>query len=254
MRVAVAGGTGVAGRQVVRALRDAGHEAVPLARSTGVDLTTGAGLDAALDGVQAVVDASGPSTASAKAATRFFETATQHLLAAQQRAGCSHHVVLSIAGSDRVGLGYYRAKQAQEKAASAGPIPVSILRTTQFHEFAAQIVDRFMGPIALVPSMAAQPVAAREVGEALAALAVGPAGGLRPEMGGPQPERLADMARAILRARGSRRVVLPVRLPGRAGSALAGGALRQQGPGATSGRQTFEDWLAGPDAAEYRAR
>ena len=50
MRVAVAGGTGVVGRHVVESVRTAGHEPVVLSRSRGVDLVSGRGLTARLDG------------------------------------------------------------------------------------------------------------------------------------------------------------------------------------------------------------
>lgn len=55
MRIAVAGGTGVVGRHTAEAVRAAGHEPVVLAPSTGVDLTTRAGLVQALAGAGAVI-------------------------------------------------------------------------------------------------------------------------------------------------------------------------------------------------------
>jgi len=57
MRIAVAGATGNIGARTVSALEGDGHEAIRISRSVGVDLTTGDGLDAALEGVDAVVDA-----------------------------------------------------------------------------------------------------------------------------------------------------------------------------------------------------
>ncbi len=117
MRVAVVGGTGLVGRHTTNALRQAGHDAVVVARSTGVDVTNFATDDAA-------------------AAQEFFAASTRHLLAAGQRAGVGHHVVLSIVGIDRIeGNAHYAGKRRQEELAMAGPIPVTILRATQFHEF-----------------------------------------------------------------------------------------------------------------------
>ena len=41
MKIAVIGGTGLIGSQVVKILNASGHEAVPLSPSTGLDLLTG---------------------------------------------------------------------------------------------------------------------------------------------------------------------------------------------------------------------
>lgn len=240
-RVAVAGGTGVVGRHVVDRIRELGHEPVVLARSNGVDVATGTGLAVALAGADAVVDVTNVTTVSRRKAVRFFETATTNLLAAEQAAGVRHHVVLSIVGIDRVDFGYYIGKRRQEEVALAGPVPASVLRATQFHEFAAQLLDRG-GPIALVPTMLSQPIAAREVGEALADLALADPSGLVPELAGPEQHRMADLVRRVRDARGSRRPVLSVRLPGRVGAAMANGGLLTTGDG-PRGRQTFAEWL-----------
>jgi hypothetical protein len=103
------------------------------------------------------------------------------------------------------------------------------------------------GPVAVVPRMLCQPVAAREVARCLVDLAVSAPAGLAPELAGPQRLRVPDLVRRLVRARGGRRLVLGVRVPGAAGRAVARGGLLPSGPG-PRGRQTFEDWLAGPDA------
>lgn len=242
-RIAVAGGTGAVGRHVVEAVRAAGREPVVLARSTGVDLRTGAGLDEALQEVDAVVDASNTVTQRRREAVGFFTAATTHLVAAGSRAGVRHHVVLSIVGADRVDTGYYAGKLAQERLALAGTVPVSVLRCTQFHEFVPQVLAAVPGPVAVVPAMRTQPVAAREVAEHLLALATGPAVGRAPELAGPEVHWLPDLARRFLRARGQRRPVLPLRAPVAASRAAAGGALLPTGPG-PRGTQTFAQWLA----------
>lgn len=242
-RVAVAGGTGLVGRYVVAALAAAGLEPVVLARSRGVDLTTGAGLDDALTDVATVVDVSNVPTARRREAIDFFTTATGRLLASGERAGVRHHVVLSIVGVDRVDRGYYAGKRAQEELALAGPVPATVLRATQFHEFPGQILSRTHGPVAWVPQARIQPIAAREVAQALAELALGEAVGRAPDLAGPEEHDLVDLARRLLRARGPRRVVLPVRPPGAAGRAMARGALLPTGPG-PRGTQTFDAWLS----------
>ena len=244
MRITVLGGTGVVGRHVVAALRAAGHEPVVASRSTGVDLATGAGLDSALDGAEAVVDASSVATAKARAAVEFFTRSAHHVLAAETRAGVRHHVVVSIVGMERVPLGYYAGKLAQERAVLEGPVPASVLRTTQFHEFAGQMLDRTtFGPLAAVPAWRVQPVAAREAAAAPADLAEGgPAGRVRP-LAGPEVHPLPDLARRVAAARGARTRVLGVHLPGAAGRAVAAGGLLPQGE-VDLGRTTFAQWLA----------
>ena len=241
-RVAVAGGTGVVGRHVVAALAAAGCEPVVLARSAGIDLVRGAGLDDALRGVGAVVDVSNVATQRRSAAVGFFTAATSALLAAGARAGVRHHVVLSIVGVDRVDTGYYAGKRAQEELVLAGDVPATVLRAMQFHEFAEQVLAIVGGPVAPVPRMRVQPVAAREVGAHLAELVLGPPRGQAPELAGPEVHELSDLVRRLLRARGSRRRVLPLQGPTAASRAAVGGALLPTGPG-PRGLQTFDAWL-----------
>jgi len=242
-RIAVAGGTGVVGRQVVAELVRAGAEPVVLTRSAGVDLVTGRGLASAIREVTAVIDVSNLSTQKRQASIDFFTTTTTRLLEAGERFGVRHHVALSVVGVDRVDSGYYAGKRAQEQLVLSGPVPATILRATQFHEFAAQILALTRGPIAPVPVMRIQPVAAREVATALVGLAVQEAVGLAPELAGPQEHMLPVLARRLLRARGQRRFVLPLRGPVPVSRAVAGGALLPTGPG-RRGAQSFDEWLS----------
>lgn len=241
-KVAVAGGTGVVGRYVVAAVAAQGHTPVVLSRSAGVDLVTGRGLDEALAGADAVVDVSNVTTLSRRRSVAFFETATRHLVDAGRRAGVAHHVALSIVGCDRVDLGYYAGKVRQEELVLAAGVPGSVLRATQFHEFPGQLLERGRGPV-VVPDMLSQPIAAREVGAALAELALGDPVGMAPEIAGPEQLRMPEMVRALLRARGEDRRVWTLRLPGRAARAAATGGLLPTGPG-PRGVQTYAEWLA----------
>ncbi|MGW5699501.1 SDR family oxidoreductase, partial [Streptomyces asiaticus] len=135
MKFAVIGGTGLIGSQVVKNLKAAGHEAVPHSPSTGVDIISGKGLDEALAGADTVVNLANSPTFD-EASLAFFQTSMDNLLAASQKAGVGHFVILSIVGVDQVPeLDYYRAKALQEELLTAGPIPYSIVRATQFMEF-----------------------------------------------------------------------------------------------------------------------
>lgn len=240
MRIVVAGGTGVVGRHVVEVARERGHDVVVLSRSEGIDLAAGAGLADKLAGGDAVVDTSNRASRKRADSEAFFGAVTRNLLAAEEAAGVRHHVLLSIVGIDDVDTGYYAGKRLQERLVSAGEVPWSILRATQFHEFAEQALGfARVGPFSLVPRMTSQPVAAREVAEHLVTLAAGDPVGRSPDLAGPEVRRMVDLARKV--ARGRR--VVPVPLPGAAGRAMRAGKLLPTGPG-PRGRITFEEWLA----------
>ncbi|HEU5008546.1 MAG TPA: SDR family oxidoreductase [Jatrophihabitantaceae bacterium] len=242
MRIAIAGGTGWTGRLIIEELRVRGDEPVVLARSVGVDLVTGKGLAGRLDGVDAVVDVTNIVTTRAKRAIRFFEAVTTNLLNEENEADVGHHVALSIIGVDRVDYGYYRGKRAQEELVLAGGRG-TVLRATQFHEFAAQMLDR-PGPFVIAPKMLSQPVALTEVAAYLVELAHGQPQGMAPELAGPDEQlRMQDMVRQLSHARHGRRPVVPIGLPGKVGKQFTGGALLPTAPG-PRGTITFARWLA----------
>jgi uncharacterized protein YbjT (DUF2867 family) len=255
MDVLVVGGTGTAGRPTVRELVRRGHAVRvlsrrrdgapdPGARFVEGDLVSGAGLTEGLAGADAVVDVSNIATLKGDRARAFFVGATRRLVAAEAAAGVRHHVLLSIVGVDRVPTGYYKAKLAQEQAlaeaADAAGVGWSLLRATQFHDFAGQIAATARrGPFVIVPGMTVRPVSTEEVAAALAdAVEAGPAGRL-PVLAGPATMRLPDMVRALLRRRAEGGFVVPLPLPGRAGSGL----VPAPGEPARYGRRTFAEWL-----------
>ena len=244
MKIGVAGGTGLVGRETVAALRRSGHAAVVLARSTGVDLTTGEGLAAALDGADAVIDATNTPAADSDQARAFFAATTAHLLAAEHDAGVGHHVVLSIVGVDRVeGIAHYAGKREQERLALSAPVPATVVRATQFFDFAAMMVGWTRnGQSAALPPLLVQPVAVADVAEVLVEAALGePRNGIS-ELAGPETQDLVDMARRTLAARGESLRLVPT-WRGRFGVATAGEVLLP-GPGARIAPTTFEEWLA----------
>jgi uncharacterized protein YbjT (DUF2867 family) len=249
-RIAVAGATGRVGRHIVDVLEAGGHNVVAMSRSAGVDVITGDGLDAALTGVEVVIDAATGPSPGEEAATAFFTAAARNLHEAGQRAGVQRIVAVSIIGADRFTAGYGAAKIAHEHATLSGPIPARILRAAQFHEFVAQLIDwGRRGEVSLVPKMRTQLVAARTVAETLADLATSPNGAAAPatapisEVAGPREENLVEMARLLVARRGD-----PIKIEGVSDPAdpdrgvYTSGALLP-GPDATLAGPTFEEWL-----------
>lgn len=171
--------------------------------------------------------------------------ATRNLLAAAHRAGRPHVVYVSIAGSDRIPLAYYRAKQHCERLVERSELPWTILRTTQFHDLVATFfaMQRWSPAVAVPAGVSFQPIDVRDVADRLAALAAEPAAGRVADLGGPQIRTTRELARAYLQVTGRRRVVLPLPLPGRTFRGYREG--RHLVPGNAAGRTTFDEFLAG---------
>jgi uncharacterized protein YbjT (DUF2867 family) len=204
MKITVVGASGRIGSKVVGALRAQGHDVVAASRSTGVNVLTGDGLDDALAGANALVDVTDSPILENGAAIEFFTTSAPTLVAAARRAGLSHLVLLSIVGVDRVpGSGYYRGKVAQERIIIESGIPYSIVRATQFAEFAAAITEYFtVGDEVRVPDALIQPIPADEVAAALARTAIGnPLNGII-DVGGPEKITFEQLARDALARKG----------------------------------------------------
>jgi uncharacterized protein YbjT (DUF2867 family) len=245
-RIAVAGATGRVGRHVVDVLREGGHDVVAMSRSNGVDVITGDGLAAALEGVDTIIDtATGPSPEQA-AATEFFTTATRNLGEEGAQAGVRRLVVVSIIGTDRATGGYGAAKLAHERAALAGPIPARILRAAQFHEFVEVLMSwGRQDEVVYLPKMRTQIVAARTVAEALAALALSdePEGEQPAEIAGPREEYLPDLATLVAARRGDPVKIEAVSNPADPDDALNSNGGLLPGPHATLAGPTFAAWL-----------
>jgi uncharacterized protein YbjT (DUF2867 family) len=123
-------------------------------------------------------------------------------------------------------------------------VPFTIQRATQFHEFAEEVVSwTRQGDVASVPPLLVQPVAAADVGEALAALAAGDPRGRVTDLAGPEPQDLVDMARRALAVRGASIRLVPSWRTGVLGVEAAGEVLLA-GPDARLGATTFDQWLA----------
>jgi uncharacterized protein YbjT (DUF2867 family) len=242
MRVAVVGGTGLVGTHVVRALRQSGHEAVVISRAAGIDVLTGEGLTDDLGNCATVVDVLNLPAQTPDEARAIFGRATRQLLAAEEEAGVRHHIVLSILSVDRVeGNAHYAGKREQERLVAAGPIPATILRAAQFHEFAGMLVN-FQDGVAMIPPLLIQPVAASDVGDVLAQLATVPPHEGTIDLAGPEPQDLVDMARRTLDARGQSVRLIPT-WGGAFGVEMAGNVLLPD-PSARIAPTTFDEWLA----------
>jgi uncharacterized protein YbjT (DUF2867 family) len=254
MRIAIVGGTGTLGGHVATELRSRGHEVRVLSRSAPgyrVDLVTGAGLGPALENCDAVVDAS--NNASRRAAA-VLVGGTRRLLDAERAAGVRHHVCVSIVGCDQLPVGYYAVKTEQERLVEQGPVPWTIVRATQFHEFIANILGAAARWRALpAPRALLQPVACAEAARYVADIAEQPARRARTSIAGPEVTELRTLARTWRSVTGRRLVLIPVRVPGRAGRALRSAALTTRQAERT-GHVPFASWLEAEAGAAVTAR
>ncbi|MEU4409701.1 NAD(P)H-binding protein [Streptosporangium sp. NPDC023963] len=241
MKFAVIGGTGLIGSKVVKILNEAGHEAVPHSLSTGVDVLTGQGVDAALAGADVVVNLTNSPTFD-DASPAFFQTSMDNLLAAAQRSGAGHFVILSIIGVDQVPTDYYRAKTLQEDLLKAGPIPYSIVRAAQFMEFIGDILSWTADDETVrLPRTPLQPVAAADVAATVADVAAGaPLNGIL-DLAGPDVYPLDELGRITLAAKGDKRSVTTDDEGGMF-AAVPGDVLTAKG-GARIAPTRYTDWL-----------
>ena len=249
MKIAVVGGTGTVGRHVVETLDRAGVEHVVVARSRGIDVVLGAGLAEAFAGVDTVIDVGNIITFRRSAAARYFRTAGRHIAEAERAAGVGHHVCLSIIGCDRVDFGYLGAKLVQESTAITSGVPWTILRASQFFEFAGQILLQLKAPIVVAPRVPIQPVAAADVADELVRLALAGPASMAPELAGPEPMELPDLLRRVQRERDDTRRLLAFTVPGAQGAALAKGALLPA-PDGRRGKTDLGAWLAAGGARQ----
>ena len=244
MRIAIAGATGRIGRLTTAVLEQAGHQPVPVSRGAGVDAYTGTGLDAALQGAGAVIDCTNIASSDQTEIVDFFGTTTRNLLAAGERAGVRHHALLSIVGIDHgQDVAHYAGKREQERLVTQGPVPWSIVRATQFHDFAAMVAGwAEQDGVATIAPRLVQPIAHADVAAVLAEIAVAAPLLGKLDIAGPETQDLVDMARRTFAARG-RDIKLVPTWRGIFGLQMAGEVLLP-GEGARLMSTTFDDWLA----------
>jgi uncharacterized protein YbjT (DUF2867 family) len=241
MKVAIVGG-GRSGRAIQRAMSTRRLEASMFSRSTGFDVLKDDAA-ASLAGFDVIVEATSLFTLSSKAAVSFFTRSTHAIGAAASKAG-ARHIVLSIVNCEKPelqGYGYFAGKAAQEELARTENPEVTIIRSTQWFEFARQNLDRFtIGPFALVPGMKIQPVALDAVATVIAEAAGGERVGRLYDVAGPEVTTLWAMTEKV-RKRSVHQIPLP--MPGSAwrsfrhGGLLPSPVVEQIGP-------SFSEWFA----------
>ena len=245
MKVVVIGGTGLIGSKLVAKLNEHGHEAVPAAPNTGVNTLTGEGLAEVLTGASVVIDVSNSPSFADDAVMEFFRTSTTNLLKAEANAGVTHHVALSVVGTERLQeSGYFRAKQAQEGLIKDSGIPYSIVHATQFFEFMKGIAEAATdGDTVRLAPVKIRPIFSDDVAAAVGRTAVGtPVGGVV-EVAGPEEFQLDELIRKGLAAKKDpSQVVADVHAP------YFGAELKETtllpGPEAHIAETRFADWLA----------
>jgi uncharacterized protein YbjT (DUF2867 family) len=256
--ILLTGGTGTLGQHVVPLLREAGHDLRVLSRQphqpeNGVefvagDLLEGEGIEAAVDGVATVVHLAGGPKGD--------DAATRNLARAASRARVQHMLYISVIGADRVPVRWLQSKLGAEKAVVGSGVPWTILRAAQFHDLALTVVQKMAKlPVVPVPGgLRFQPVDSREVAARLVELTLDRPAGRVADLAGPTVYAMGDLVRGYLQARGKHRLMMPVRLPGKAGRAYrAGDNLNLR---AARGARTWEEFLAErvPSTTENPAR
>lgn len=247
-KIVVVGGTGVIGSQVVELLRAERADVTIASRATGVDLVSGHGLEAALRGAQVVIDVSKPRSTRPHDIDEFFSGAEEHLTRAEAAAGVVHHIMLSIVGVDRAAhVPFYAAKGRLENAIRAGGVPFTILRATQFFEFAPSIASVSTGSDGIIrlPPLLVQPLAGADVASALVRLTSEEPrmGGI--ELAGPERFELDDFICTALPDLSAKGLILRDRA-----AAYFGGSIDRHALVPSSGAQTtstrLRDWLTRP--------
>jgi uncharacterized protein YbjT (DUF2867 family) len=244
MKIVVIGGTGLIGSKLVDKLRQLGHMAVAASPESGVNTITGEGLNEALKGTDAVVDVSNSPSFEDKAVMEFFQKSTTNLLTASAYADVKHYIALSIVGTDRLpGSGYLRAKNAQEELIRGSGIPYSLLRSTQFFEFAPRIAQSAtIGNEVHISTGSIQPIASDEVVTALTDIVINPPLKATVEVGGPVRMPMSEFIRYYLNAMEDSRQLIADEHARYFGVELNDTTL-VTGENARLGKIKYEDWF-----------
>lgn len=248
MKAVVFGGTGLIGNKVVKVLRDQGHEALVASRNQGIDAFTGHGLEAALQGVDVIIDTMDSPSFEDQAAKQFFETATSNVIAAAQGKQIKHYIALSVVGTDNLQVsGYFQGKLKQEQMIAASSIPYTIARATQFYEFVMYIAQAATENTTVrLPSAKLQPIAAIDVAKAIAGIAGDtPYNGIV-DIAGPEKIALSEFARKALTAQKDVRHVVTDERALYVQTFKIDDTTLTPGPNQLLGDMPFDRWLADP--------
>jgi uncharacterized protein YbjT (DUF2867 family) len=263
----IIGGTGWLGSQVVEKLRLRGNEAVSASPDTGVYPMGGGGSVGILEGAEVVVDvANAPSfddqaawdffqvvgenlaVAEVADAINFFRTAHENLAAAEIAAGVKHHVALSVVGVERLQEGaYFRAKLIQEDLIKGSPIPHTIVRATQIFDWIRPLAQAGAdGDVVRVPHALFQPMAADDVANAIAEVALEAPRNGTVEIAGPDVFYIDELVGRVLKHDKDPRNVARDDPGGLFFGIQLDDESLMPGRDARLGRTTFDLWLTHP--------
>lgn len=257
--VAITGGTGHLGRELVRMLKPT-HKVRVLTRRPGTDpelewipgdLGTGKGVEDLVAGASTVVHAATCSPAAQRGFPHPVDfrrsppdvdvDGTEQLLDAAAAAGVRHLVYVSIVGVDRPALPYLRLKHTAEELVSVADVPWSIARATQFH----WLLDRMLGRASRLPliplpgALPVQPVDPRDFAADLVdCITTGPSG-RRADFGGPEVLTLREALETWREVRGGSKRIIEIPAPKRFRRTAADWTCPNQRRGTTN----WAEWL-----------
>lgn len=237
MNVAVAGGTGLLGREITRAILDAGHAVTVVSRSNPTkdlidpraqwksgDVTSLESLTDALRGCHAVVDAvqfpNSPIENPKKGFT--FENidynGTKNLVDAAKAAGVRRFIGISGAGAAEDGKYHWlRFKFKEEQHIKASGLDYTIFRPSWLFGPRDVALNRFMGFAKILPFVPVigngktriNPLFVNDLGAHVTAALTTPASiGKTFEIGGPETLTMDEIVKTALRVSGKKRFLL----------------------------------------------
>ena len=217
----VTGATGTLGRKVVGAATAAGHHVRAMSRRshvgyTGVhwaqgDLLTGAGVDAAVDGIDVIVHCATQGTRD--------KDVTSTKTSSRRRAGPASRTSSMCRSSASTG---FRCRTTRPSCASSArwtprAVGHTVLRATQFHDLIKTIfsIQRFSPLLWTLRGVRFQPIDTHDVAARLVELIDTEPAGRVADIGGPSVHTHAELARMYLAAAAAVGRSSSCRCPGR---------------------------------------